>query len=184
MLSRDIKDETVVMSITSLKKKTITGQGFLELTIAFLLLFSPPPLGISRHAAMMFDTLNVNNFNPVRDVWFPLDLSNAASFNAVMAHSAAHLARMQGLKIPREALNYKAEAVRIVMWWINDSARALSDEVLAAVLRLLAYEVCVLSLQSSRGMRRNGKANIVCLENSEIGGPRPSGRCIMMDCIE
>lgn len=93
------------------------------------------------YAAMMFDDSGASTFNPMRDVWFPLDLSNAASFNAVMAHSAAHLARMQGREISAEALNFKAEAVRIVSAWTNDPNLALSDDNASAILRLLTYEV-------------------------------------------
>ncbi|KAM0553320.1 hypothetical protein ACHAPJ_007333 [Fusarium lateritium] len=76
----------------------------------------------------------------MRDVWCPLDLSNAASFNAIMAHAAAHLARMQGFRQSKEALKFKTEAVRIVKVWMDDPELALSDDVLAAVLRLLTYE--------------------------------------------
>jgi hypothetical protein len=97
--------------------------------------------GLTTHATMMFEELPMPSFNPMRDVWFPLDLSNEASFNAVMAHSAAHLDRMHGLRSSIDALKFKAEAVRIVMTWLNDPARALSDEVFAAVLRLLTFEV-------------------------------------------
>lgn len=89
---------------------------------------------------MMFNDLP-RSFNPMRDVWLPLDLSNAASFNAIMAHSAAHLARMQGFRASAEALKFKAEAMRIVSVWMKDKDLALSDEVFAAVLRLLTYEV-------------------------------------------
>ncbi|RMJ15815.1 hypothetical protein CDV36_004514 [Fusarium kuroshium] len=95
---------------------------------------------LSTYATMMFDDVHGQAFNPMRDVWCPLDLSNAASFNAIMAHSAAHLARMQGLRQSKEALKFKAEAVRIVQVWMEDPERALSDDVLAAVLRLLTYE--------------------------------------------
>ncbi|RTE83572.1 hypothetical protein BHE90_001816 [Fusarium euwallaceae] len=95
---------------------------------------------LSTYATMMFDDAHGQAFNPMRDVWCPLDLSNAASFNAIMAHSAAHLARMQGLRQSKEALKFKAEAVRIVQVWMEDPERALSDDVLAAVLRLLTYE--------------------------------------------
>ncbi|KAJ3518215.1 hypothetical protein NM208_g14598 [Fusarium decemcellulare] len=95
---------------------------------------------LSTYASMMFDDMHVQAFNPMRDVWCPLDLSNAASFNAIMAHSAAHLARMQGLHRSKEALKFKAEAVRIVKVWMDDPELALSDDVLAAVLRLLTYE--------------------------------------------
>ncbi|KAJ6789464.1 hypothetical protein PWT90_00265 [Aphanocladium album] len=95
---------------------------------------------LSKYAAMMFEDLPSSTFNPMRDVWFPLDLSNAASFNAVMAHSAAHLAHMQGIRDSEEALKFKMEAVRIVTMWMSDSKRALSDDAFAAVLRLLTYE--------------------------------------------
>ena len=90
---------------------------------------------------MMFSDGPVSAFNPMRDVWFPLDLSNAASFNAIMAHAAAHLARMQGRRFSMEALKFKAEAMRILGLWMSDERLALSDDVLAAVLRLLTYEV-------------------------------------------
>ncbi|KAH6876537.1 fungal-specific transcription factor domain-containing protein [Thelonectria olida] len=95
---------------------------------------------LSTYATMMFEDAYGPGFNPMRDVWFPLDLSNAASFNAIMAHSAAHLARMQGFTQSKEALRFKTEAVRIVQLWMNDPELALGDDVLAAVLRLLTYE--------------------------------------------
>ncbi|PHH64642.1 hypothetical protein CDD82_1748 [Ophiocordyceps australis] len=92
------------------------------------------------YSAMMFENMPMSLFNPMRDVWFPLDLSNAASFNAILAHAAAHLARMRGRKSSSDALKFKREAIRIVNQWINMPDRALSDDVFAAVLRLLTYE--------------------------------------------
>ncbi len=89
---------------------------------------------------MMFEDLPAATFNPVRDVWFPLDVSNAASFNVVLAHSAAHIARMHGYTTSNEALKFKMEAIRIVASWMDDPQQALSDEVIAAVIRLLTYE--------------------------------------------
>jgi hypothetical protein len=90
---------------------------------------------------MMFEDLPTATFNPMRDVWFPLDLSNAASFNVIMAYAAAHLGRLHGIKASDEALKYKAEAVHIIRVWMDDPSRALSDEVFAAVIRLLTFEV-------------------------------------------
>ncbi|KAF4957964.1 hypothetical protein FGADI_2793 [Fusarium gaditjirri] len=94
----------------------------------------------SAHAAMMFGPSPDGAFSPMRDVWLPLDLSNQASFNALMALSAAHLSRMQGFSQSEVALEFKSEAVRIVQLWMQDSERAVSDDVLAAILRLLTYE--------------------------------------------
>ncbi|KAH6981564.1 fungal-specific transcription factor domain-containing protein [Ilyonectria sp. MPI-CAGE-AT-0026] len=95
---------------------------------------------LSTYGVMMFEDPCSQTFNPMRDVWCPLDLSNAASFNAIMAHSAAHLSRMQGCTRSNEALRFKTEAVRIVQLWMSDPVLALGDDVLAAVLRLLTYE--------------------------------------------
>ncbi|KAF5602021.1 tachykinin family [Fusarium pseudocircinatum] len=94
----------------------------------------------SAHAAMMFGPSPDGAFSPMRDVWLPLDLSNPASFNALMALSAAHLSRMQGFSQSEVALEFKSEAVRIVQLWMQDPERAVSDDVLAAILRLLTYE--------------------------------------------
>ncbi|KAJ5619101.1 hypothetical protein N7510_003085 [Penicillium lagena] len=101
---------------------------------------------ISTHAAMMFEDLNITDFNPMKDVWFPLDLSNASSFNCVMAHSAAHIAHLySGTSSGREtsssdALMFKAEAVRILNLWLADPGKKLSDDAFAAVIRLLTFE--------------------------------------------
>ncbi|KAI7764903.1 hypothetical protein LZL87_005616 [Fusarium oxysporum] len=94
----------------------------------------------SAHAAMMFGPSPDGAFSPMRDVWLPLDLSNPASFNALMALSAAHLSRMQGFSQSEVALEFKSEAVRIVQLWMQDPERAVSDDVLASILRLLTYE--------------------------------------------
>ncbi|CAG9952877.1 unnamed protein product [Clonostachys rosea f. rosea IK726] len=95
---------------------------------------------LSTYATMMFTQSTASNFNPMRDVWLPLDMSNAASFNAIMAHSAAHLARMQGFSTYEEAFEFKAEAVHIVSQWMSDAALSRSDDLIAAVLRLLTFE--------------------------------------------
>ncbi|KAM3511226.1 hypothetical protein MY11210_005095 [Beauveria gryllotalpidicola] len=96
---------------------------------------------LTMYATMTFGDGLKAKFNPLRDVFFPLDLSNAAAFNAVMAQSAAHLARMQARMRLTEALQFKAEAIRILSEWMADEKMALSDDVLAAISRILAYEV-------------------------------------------
>lgn len=107
--------------------------------------------GIGTHAAMMFEDLDVTTFNPMRDVWFPLDLSNASSFNCIMAHSAAHLSHLYTGTPPRrgtnstDALKYKVEAVRILRLWLSDPEKELSDDSFSAVVRLLTFEVSSLT---------------------------------------
>jgi hypothetical protein len=95
---------------------------------------------------MMFEDLDIPSFNPMKDVWFPLDLSNASSFNAIMAHAAAHLSHLYAGTSPQkgtnsaDALKYKAEAVRILHEWLSDPQKALSYDAFAAVIRLLTFE--------------------------------------------
>lgn len=101
--------------------------------------------GLTSHAAMVYDTDTPSSlsltFNPMRDVWFPLDLSNAASFYGIMAHAAAHLAYLRGQKYAAEVLKYKSEAVSLVNQWMQDEKTALADATFAAVVRLLTFEV-------------------------------------------
>lgn len=111
---------------------------WLELSMVLILIHDA---GLTIYASMTFDNAPKSRFNPLRDVFFPLDLSNAASFNAVMAQSAAHLARMQNRSHSTEALTFKAEAIRILSQWMADEQLALSDDVLAGISRILAYEV-------------------------------------------
>ncbi|KAF7585567.1 hypothetical protein BBP40_010649 [Aspergillus hancockii] len=98
------------------------------------------------HATMMFEDVAIPSFNPMKDVWLPLDLSNAASFYGIMAHSAAHLAHLYAGMSPArgtsstDALKYKAEAVSILSAWMADPEKALSNDTFAAVLRLLTFE--------------------------------------------
>lgn len=89
----------------------------------------------------MFSHLPASILDTARDVWLPLDFSNAASFNVCMAHAAAHLARIQGQHSSTIALDFKLEAMRIISEWIQNEAKALSDDMFAAVLRLSTYEV-------------------------------------------
>lgn len=89
---------------------------------------------------MMFDTLPTSNFNPMREIWFPLDLSNIASFNCVMAHSAAHLAYSYG-GTSTEALKFKESAIQTLNQWLGDKEKAISNDAFVAVVRLLTFEV-------------------------------------------
>ena len=40
-----------------------------------------------------------------------------------------------------EALQYKAQAVKILNQWLNDPVQSLSNDAFAAVVRLLTFEV-------------------------------------------
>ncbi|KAE8152652.1 hypothetical protein BDV25DRAFT_150810 [Aspergillus avenaceus] len=118
------------------------------------------------HATMMFEDVDIPSFNPMKDVWFPLDLSNAASFYGIMAHSAAHLTHLHvGGGLARrtwspEALRYKAEAVSILNTWMMDPEKALSNDAFAAVLRLLTFER-YWGTEEEWMIHRNGLQNMI-----------------------
>lgn len=94
-----------------------------------------------------------------------------------MAHSAAHLARMQGKLYSREALEFKMEAMQIVSVWIDDQTKALSDDMFSAVLGLLTYEV----LWTKHYLRTKRKG-LTKLLNSDTGELKQNGKSIMMAC--
>lgn len=140
----------------------------------------PGEIGLTTHATMMFDQIPASDFNPMRDVWFPLDLSNAASFNAIMAHSAAHLAYHYGGTAPTrgtnsfKALSYKAHAVEILSHWLSNPEQALSNDAFAAVVRLLTFEVC---------FSRSNRTHMAYWRRlcRDTGAPKKNGKSIETD---
>lgn len=92
---------------------------------------------------MMFEDMPRSAFNPMRDVWMPLDLSNAASFYAIMAHASAHLVFLRGQRSSSQALKFKTEAMVLVNQWMSNPEQRLCDDTFAAVLRLLTFEVSI-----------------------------------------
>ncbi|GLA63142.1 hypothetical protein AtubIFM55763_005641 [Aspergillus tubingensis] len=79
-------------------------------------------------------------FDPVRDVWLPLDLSNSASFCALMAHAAAHVAHRQGQTKSIESEKFRTLAVGIIAKWLADERRSTQDDTITAIARLLMFE--------------------------------------------
>jgi hypothetical protein len=94
------------------------------------------------HAEEVHSHLGTAKYSPFRDVWMPLDLSNLASFNAIMAHAAAYLSKVQNKESNADILRLKLEAIRLVRKWLSDPTTSFKDEVFAAVLRLFTFEVC------------------------------------------
>ncbi|RAH61655.1 hypothetical protein BO85DRAFT_501041 [Aspergillus piperis CBS 112811] len=79
-------------------------------------------------------------FDPVRDLWLPLDLSNSASFCALMAHAAAHVAHRQGQTKSIESEKFRTLAVGIIAKWLADERRSTQDDTITAIARLLMFE--------------------------------------------
>lgn len=77
-------------------------------------------IGIGVHGPMLSMEQSTPGFNPVRDVWFPLDLSNPASFNLLIAYSASQMARLCTEASPcrmesyTDSLTYNLEAIRLL----------------------------------------------------------------------
>ncbi|PYI09351.1 hypothetical protein BO78DRAFT_44192 [Aspergillus sclerotiicarbonarius CBS 121057] len=79
-------------------------------------------------------------FDPIRDVWLPMDLSNSAAFCALMAHAAAHVAHRHGQTKSLESEKFRTLAVGIIAKWLADERRSTQDETVAAIARLLMFE--------------------------------------------
>ncbi|GKZ27670.1 hypothetical protein AbraCBS73388_005299, partial [Aspergillus brasiliensis] len=96
--------------------------------------------GLDLHASFGPGLSRSTGFDPVRDVWLPLDLSNSASFCALMAHAAAHVAHRQGQTKSIESEKFRTLAVGIIAKWLADETRSTRDETITAIARLLMFE--------------------------------------------
>ena len=70
-----------------------------------------------------------------------MDLSNSAAFCALMAHASAHVAYLHGQVKSLESEKFRTLAVGIIAKWLADERRSTQDETLAAIARLLMFEV-------------------------------------------
>jgi Fungal specific transcription factor domain len=99
-------------------------------------------------------------FLPLSNAYVPIDLSDQASTHATLAHAASHIAYLHGKPSSVSALSHKSAAIKLVNESLNDPEVAVSDGVLAAVLRLLTFEVKSQPLQL--------KFHITTLQNSRF----------------
>lgn len=106
-------------------------------------------LGLDLHASFGPGLSQSTGFDPVRDVWLPLDLSNSASFCALMAHAAAHVAHRQGQTKSIESEKFRTLAVGIIAKWLADERRSTQDDTITAIARLLMFEVSIFRLEPS-----------------------------------
>jgi hypothetical protein len=80
-------------------------------------------------------------FLPLSNLYVPIDLSNQAWTHATLAHAAIHMAHLYGKSSSISALNHKSAAIKLINKSLNDPKTAVSDDTLAAVLRMLTFEV-------------------------------------------
>ncbi|KAJ5902960.1 hypothetical protein N7504_005343 [Penicillium tannophilum] len=92
------------------------------------------------HARAIHVGIEARAFTPFRDIWIPLDLSNPASFNGILAHAAADIVGSRGDRSSSEILKYKTEAIEIINKWLGTTTSSIKDEVFASVVRLLTFE--------------------------------------------
>lgn len=122
---------------------------FYHIKMSRILTRSPAVLGLGMHAELIHSGLKSQMFSPFKDIWIPLDLSNAASFNGILAHAAADLNDRREDEDKSETLKFKTEAIGTINLWLSNSTNAIKDEVFAGVVRLLTFEVrsILLSMQ-------------------------------------
>ncbi|KAJ5215181.1 uncharacterized protein N7469_011672 [Penicillium citrinum] len=95
---------------------------------------------LGMHADFIYSGLRSQSISPFRDIWIPIDLSNAASFNGILAHAAADLNGRREDEDKSEILKFKTEAIGTINLWLKSSTSAIKDKVVAGVVRLLTFE--------------------------------------------
>lgn len=66
-------------------------------------------------------------------MWIPLDLSNLASFNVIIAHAAAYLSKIQKTESDRDTLILISEAIYLIRKWLSDLTTLFEDKLFTAV---------------------------------------------------
>jgi hypothetical protein len=97
--------------------------------------------GTNVYAFQAFGQPKDPTFHPLSNLFVLVDLSDQASTHATLAHAASHLAYLDGKLSSISALFHKSAAIKLINESLNDPKAAVSDGVLAAVLRLLTLEV-------------------------------------------
>ncbi|KAK5799801.1 hypothetical protein VI817_002013 [Penicillium citrinum] len=95
---------------------------------------------LAHHHRYFYHWLRSQSISPFRDIWIPIDLSNAASFNGILAHAAADLNGRREDEDKSEILKFKTEAIGTINLWLKSSTGAIKDKVVAGVVRLLTFE--------------------------------------------
>ena len=93
------------------------------------------------YAFEAFGQPNDPTFLPLSSLYVPIDLSDQASTHATLAHAASHMAHLHGKPSSVSVLSHKIAAIKLINDSLNDPEAAVSDGNLAAVLRLLTFEV-------------------------------------------
>jgi hypothetical protein len=96
---------------------------------------------VNTYAVQAFGKPTDPSFNPMRDLYIPVDLSQEADTHAVLAHSASHVADLRGERNSIKAITHKMATIHLVNEYLNDPVKAVSNEAFSAVLRLLTFEV-------------------------------------------
>lgn len=76
----------------------------------------------------------------MRDLYLPIDLSQEASVQTILAHSASHMAYLRGERSSAKAVMHKMTAIRLVNEYLNDPIKSISDEAFSTVMRLITFE--------------------------------------------
>jgi len=99
-------------------------------------------VGAKTYAYEAFGQPTDPTFDPIKDLYIPVDLAYVASVHGILAHSASHLAYLrQERSLSIQAIGHKMNAIRLVNRALNDPMKAISDETFSAVMKLVTYEV-------------------------------------------
>ncbi|KZF20166.1 hypothetical protein L228DRAFT_284902 [Xylona heveae TC161] len=109
------------------------------------------------------------NFQPFRDIWFPLALSDGAAFHQLLSNSALHITSLRPIDRQREAfeaLSHHAVALMCVQNRLADPTVAISDGIIASIIGFACHDHMTSNFETWR-VHMNGLKKIVALR----GGP-------------
>jgi hypothetical protein len=80
-------------------------------------------------------------FNPTKQLWVPLALTDPALLSSILCSAGQFRARMNGEKEPLSAINHLKQTIRILNERLQGPLQEISDSTIAAVAGLALTEV-------------------------------------------
>jgi hypothetical protein len=99
-------------------------------------------IGVHTYAHIAYGVPTDPVFDPIRNLYVAIDLSQPAFVHATLAHSASHMAWLrQERSNSIQAITHKMAAIQMINQSLDDPVKAISDETFSAVCRILTFEV-------------------------------------------
>ncbi|KAL9085161.1 MAG: hypothetical protein Q9159_004843 [Coniocarpon cinnabarinum] len=76
----------------------------------------------------------------LRSLWFPMALTEPATFQVILLTAASHYAMINNLQQAADLLQLRQETLRLINELLRDNRKACTDAAIAAIAKLASYE--------------------------------------------